>query len=214
MNRLRVVAILVCTIFLFSLVLIPLSACATPSATTVPATTGSGAIVDLAISGNITSSQMSSVTIATNKSADTTGVSFTVIGESGTTGFSNITIPKSAVPYGITPTIYIDSQQASNQGFTQDSKNYYVWYTTSFSTHGVSIGFSTHGVSIVFTKTSPSPSPTVPEFPAQLLGITLVASMIAVLSAVIIAKKKQPSSSFNSSAIMNNIERKQLPSSI
>jgi hypothetical protein len=30
-------------------------------------------------------------------------VSFTVTGESGTTGFSNITIPKSAVPYGTTP---------------------------------------------------------------------------------------------------------------
>jgi hypothetical protein len=180
----------------------------------VPATTGSGATVDLAISGNITSLQMSSVAIATNQSAATATVSFTLIGQAGTAGFGNITIPKSAVLYGITPIIYIDGQQASNQGFTQDSNNNYVWYTTSFSNHGESIGFGTHEVSIVFTKTSPSPSPTVPEFPAQLLGITLVASMIAVLSAVIIAKKKQPSSSFNPSAIMNNIERKQLPSNI
>jgi hypothetical protein len=61
-------------------------------------------------------------------------VSFTVTGESGTTGFSNITIPISAVPYGTTPTIYIDGQQASNQGYTQDSNNYYVWYTTSAHT--------------------------------------------------------------------------------
>jgi hypothetical protein len=36
-----------------------------------------------------------------------------------------------------------------------------------------------------------SPSPTVPEFPAQLIGITLVASMIVVLAAFIIAKKKK-----------------------
>ncbi|MGD0072116.1 MAG: PQQ-binding-like beta-propeller repeat protein [Candidatus Bathyarchaeia archaeon] len=35
-----------------------------------------------------------------------------------------------------------------------------------------------------------SPSPTVPEFPAQLLGITLVVSMIIVLSTVILTKKR------------------------
>jgi len=35
-----------------------------------------------------------------------------------------------------------------------------------------------------------SPTPTVPEFPALLIGITLVVSMIIVLSAVIIAKKR------------------------
>jgi lipid-A-disaccharide synthase-like uncharacterized protein len=35
-----------------------------------------------------------------------------------------------------------------------------------------------------------SPSPTVPEFPAHFIEITLVASMILVLSAVIIAKKR------------------------
>ena len=65
---------------------------------------------------------MSNVTIATNQSAKTTTVSFTVTGESGTTGFGNITIPKSAVPYGTTPTIYIDGQPAQNQGYTQDSQ--------------------------------------------------------------------------------------------
>ena len=122
-----------------------------PSATTVPATTDNGSTVDLAISGNITSSQMSNVTITTNQSATSTTVSFTVTGESGTTGFSNITIPKSAVPYGTTPTIYIDDQPAQNQGYTQDTNNYYVWYTTHFSTHQISI---------VFTKTSSSTNPT------------------------------------------------------
>jgi len=114
-----------------------------PLATTVPATTDSGATVELAISGNITSSQMSNVTITTNPSNTTTTVYFTVTGENGTAGFSNVTIPKSAVPFGTTPTIYIDGKPASNQGFTQDSNNYYVWYTTHFSTHQISIVFIT-----------------------------------------------------------------------
>ncbi len=110
--------------------------------TTVPATTGDGSTVDLAISGNIASSQMSNVAIIANQSASTTRVSFTVTGASGTEGLGNITIPKSLVPYGTTPTIYIDDQPAQNQGFTQDSDNYYVWYTTHFSTHQVSIVFT------------------------------------------------------------------------
>jgi hypothetical protein len=74
----------------------------------------------------------------------------TLTGQSGTTGFSNITIPKTSVTYGATSKIYIDNQLASNQGYTQDSKNYYVWYTTNFSSHQISIIFN--------MPVSPSPS--------------------------------------------------------
>jgi hypothetical protein len=69
-------------------------------------------------------------------------VSFTVTGESGTTGYSIITIPKTAIPYGTTPVVFIDDQQATNQGYTQDAENFYVWYTTQFSTHQVTIQFA------------------------------------------------------------------------
>jgi hypothetical protein len=157
----------------------------TPSATTVPVTTDDGATVDLTINGNITSTQMSDVTIATNQSATTTTVSFTVTGASGTTGFGNITIPKSAVPYGTTPTIYIDGQPAQNQGYAQDGNNYYLWYTTHFSTHQVSI---------VFTTTSPSPSPAAKSNLLQdliyglAIGLTIVVIPIVVL--VLVLKKR------------------------
>jgi hypothetical protein len=114
----------------------------TPAAKTVSATTDSGTKVAFAISGNVTSSQLSKVTIATNQPAKTTAVSFTVTGKSGATGFSNLTIPKSSTYYGTTPTIYIDNQPAQDQGYTQDSSNYYVWYTTHFSTHQVTILFA------------------------------------------------------------------------
>ena len=85
---------------------------------------------------------MSSITISTNQTASTTTISFTVTGTSGTTGYGNITIPKSAVPYGTTPTVYIDGQKAANQTYTQDGNNYYVWYETHFSTHKVAIEFA------------------------------------------------------------------------
>ena len=191
MNRLHWAATLVCTILFFSLVLIPFSMCATSSTSTVTATTASGATVSLGISGNITSTQMTNIEIATNQSAETVTLSFSVIGKVETTGFSNITIPKSGVSYGTNPTVYIDGLRASSQGFTQDAKNFYVWYATGFSNHGQSIGFATHEVSVVFIQTSLSPSPTVPEFSPQLVEIALVLSLVVVLFGAIIAKKRK-----------------------
>jgi len=82
--------------------------------TTVKAKTDNGTSVDLAIRGNITRPQMSNVTIATNQSFATI-VTFTVTGENGTTGYSNITIPKTLISYGTTPTLFIENQQATNQ---------------------------------------------------------------------------------------------------
>jgi hypothetical protein len=104
--------------------------------------TDTGSKVELTISGNITSAQISSVLISTNQSSTSTTLSFTLTGVVGTVGFGNVTIPKTAITYGTTPTIYIDGQPASNQGYTQDTNNYYVWYTTHFSTHQISIVFA------------------------------------------------------------------------
>ncbi|MCW4029321.1 MAG: right-handed parallel beta-helix repeat-containing protein [Candidatus Bathyarchaeota archaeon] len=115
----------------------------TPKPTPTPTPTSSnGSSIELALNGNITNSQVSNVTIATNSSASSTALSFTVTGQSGTIGFSNITIPKDNVPYGETPTVYIDNEPCPNQGYTQDENNYYVWYTIHFSTHKVTINFS------------------------------------------------------------------------
>ena len=71
-----------------------------------------------------------------------TVLSFTLTGPSGTIGFSNMTIPKAFIPYGKVPVIFIDDQRAENQGYIQDSNCYYVWYTTHFSTHQVSVEFT------------------------------------------------------------------------
>ncbi len=125
----------------------------------VSATTGSGKTVSLTLVGNITSSQMSNVTITTNRHASETTVSFVVTGENSTTGFSNITIPIDAVPYGSKPTIYIDNQNCTSQGYTQDSANYYVWYTTQFSTHQISIVFTKPSASAGSSKQQLAPFP-------------------------------------------------------
>jgi hypothetical protein len=66
----------------------------------------------------------------------------TVTGQSSTTGFCNITIPKTAILYGTNPKVLIDDQLASNQGYVQDTDNFYVWYTTQFSMHLIKIQFA------------------------------------------------------------------------
>ena len=108
-------------------------------------------------------------------------------GLSGDTGFGNITIPRSEVPYGTTPTIFIDGQQAQNQGYTQDSFNFYVWSTTDFSTHKISIVFA-------FTSSgSEGKSNTLGIIYGAIAGIAVVAVVIAVLTLIIKRRKGRSS---------------------
>ena len=53
-----------------------------------------------------------------------------------------MTIPKTAISYGTSLVVYVDGQKALMQGYAQDINNFYVWYTTSFSTHQVTIHFA------------------------------------------------------------------------
>ena len=156
----------------------------TPSTAPITGTTDNGTIVNFTFKGNITVEQISNLTIATNQSAKTTTVSFTVTGENGTAGFSNITIPMSLVCNGTIPTIYIDNQPAENQSYTQDSNNYYLWFTTHFSTHQVSIEF---------VATTPTPIPTSTTSASGLqntvfLGLDWVQlAILIVMSIVVVA---------------------------
>jgi hypothetical protein len=160
------------------------------NSTTVPATTTNGTIINLAINGNITSYQMYNINLATNQSAKTTILSFTVQGRSGTTGFSNITIPKNNLFNGTTPIIYIDNHPAQNQGYTQDNYNYYLWYTTSFSIHQISIQFKSP------SHTTPIPTNQPGIVLTELIygviyGSAIAATVIAIVSITIFVKKKQ-----------------------
>jgi outer membrane protein assembly factor BamB len=148
--------------------------------TTIQASINNGANITLTLDGNITSSQMSSPIITTNQLAGKTTLNFTVTGQSGNSGLGNITIPKSAVPYGTTPTIYIDNQKAENQGYTQDADNYYVWYITHFSTHEVSI---------VFTTGASSQTQPIWLIQVIIIGVSVILAMVAIGAFVRVLKR-------------------------
>ena len=144
--------------------------------TTIVGIESNATTVPITIGGNVTAQQMSNVTITPNQSTATTTVSFTITGPSGTVGFSNMTIPKTAIPYGTAPVLYIDGQQASNQGYTQDANNFYVWYTTQFITHQVT-------VTIQFTAAKV-------DEPSLSLVLAFVAVIVVILISAAIAFKR------------------------
>ncbi len=173
-----------------------------PSAT-VHATTDSGGTVDLVINGSITISQMSNIRISTDQSDTRTTLSFTVTGESGTTGFSYITIPQSALNYGARnvaiPIIYIDDYWAQDQSYTQDSSNYYVRYAIQFSTHNVSIVFTNPNTTFNEWFTPPTTSPeqnntdTNTGTPWTIIGIiAIIAVVIVVVVTVLLIRRRKP----------------------
>jgi hypothetical protein len=143
----------------------------------IEANTTSGLIVRMTLAGNVTPSQFSDITL-TNESAQAAQLSFVLSGQAGNTGFGNVTIPKTAVCNASSIAVLIDGQPAQNQGYSQNANCYYVWFTTHFSTHQVSIVFSTD-------LPNSTASPTVLQNPA--LGLDLVQLAILVTMGLIVA---------------------------
>ena len=117
------------------------------------------------------------MTITPYVTNSSTIVAFTVTGPSGTTGFTNITLSKSAIPYGTNPVIYIDGVTATNQGYTEDANNFYLWYTTHFSTHQITVQFETQQ------------QPIAPD--STWLYILIAAIVIVVLFVILFAAKRR-----------------------
>jgi len=148
-----------------------------PSSSVMAATTENGTTLFLELSGNITESQISKAMLTVNRSATTTTLSFNLNGQSGTVGFSNITIQKGVLT-GLTPKILIDNQLAQNQGFTQDALNYYVWYTAHFSSHQIAIIFS--------ADTLPTPTSINESLEGQISWTQIIFGLLGALVIVIV----------------------------
>ena len=153
------------------------------SPTFIPVTTDKGKVVNVTINpdSNVTSTQISSAIITSNKAAITTTFSFNITGASGTIGFGNMTIAKSDIPYGTTPIIYIDGAKAQNQGYTEDGQSYYVWFTTHFSNHQVQVEFTGQ------SDPSATPKATDPSTPL-IVAIVAVIVVLVAITAVFIRK--------------------------
>ncbi len=155
-----------------------------PSISWINATVETGGVVEIPITGNITSVQYENATIAATASGSTLTLSFNVTGTAGTVGFGNMTISKSTVPAGALPVVYIDGQRAQNQGYTQDSQNFYVWYYTHFSTHQVKVEFTGS------VQPTATPAPTATTIEIVLIVVVAVVAVLAVVALTISRRGK------------------------
>lgn len=135
-----------------------------------------GKVVEFILSGNVTSSQLDDINLEKNQTTTQTIFKFSLTGKSGTVGFANFTISKDQIPYGTRPTIFIDDEIATSQGYSQDSNNYYMWLTTPFSTHQVAVVFSAESTETTST-----------EIPLWIVAVP-IAIVIAIVSLIIFMK--------------------------
>jgi hypothetical protein len=158
----------------------------TPTPTLTPQTlsaiTNDGQAIDLIFNGNITIPQITNVKIINNQSS--TILSFTLTGESGSTGATNITIPKTILAPGTTAIVYIDGKTAKNQTFSEDTDNYYISFTTHFSTHQITIVFKS-------ASTSEASAAKSALSPAATYGIIAISAIAAILIVVFVLNKRQ-----------------------
>ncbi len=118
--------------------------------------------------------------ISTDQSTAQTTLSFAIIGQNTTNNVNDITVPKTALAYSVTPKVYVNDQVATNQGFSQDASNYYVWYKTVYSNYELSIVFA--------RDESPAGVP-IPVF----LAIVLITILSLYCVSVVTKKSKQNS---------------------
>lgn len=126
---------------LFSAVELPELTPQSNSPNTLYAFTDQGETIKISITGALTSSEITNAYLTTDQKSKSTYLYFNVDSAKPSKGFSNITLPKILIPDGTSPTIYVDDEKAENQGYTQDTTNYYVWYTTDLSRNQISIIF-------------------------------------------------------------------------
>jgi hypothetical protein len=92
---------------------------------------------------DVSSTQLSDFAPTLDSSNHMTGLTFTITGTQGTDGTTTLTIPKADVSPGYVPVVTIDGQPvpANEQSYTQDATNFYVTFTTHFSSHVVQLLF-------------------------------------------------------------------------
>lgn len=150
-----------------------------PATEIIQATKDNGQKIELIVNGNLIIMWSSQVNVTASLLTSSTNVTFAVRGwYERDIDFGNITIPKSAIPYGNIPTVYLDNVPAQDQGYTEDADNYYVWCTTHLN------GYFYGPLTIVFT----SSSTTTP----LIIGALAAALAIAIIVILAWRIKKKP----------------------
>jgi hypothetical protein len=135
------------------------------------------------VSGNISASQYSNFTPTVDANGKLTSLAWSVTGPPNTTGQGRITIPKTLVTVGLGPVVLIDNIPVGIT-VTQDSSNYYITYTTRFSTHQVVLEFVTPGNTTTATTSNSSQETSLPSGGIVTVLIIGVVVWIAIIAGI------------------------------
>jgi hypothetical protein len=142
----------------------------------------------MTLAGNVTPAQFSDITL-TSESGRAAQLSFVLSGQAGNTGFGNITVPKTAVPNAASIEVLIDGQPAQNQGYSQNANCYYVWFTTHFSSHQISIVFSANAPPSV--TATPNSSPVQISLTQILFGVAVAVVITGIIIGGLLALNRE-----------------------
>jgi hypothetical protein len=99
---------------------------------TLQITSVDGKNVTLAIRGNVSVNQITDFFFQNLPDwYNHTNIDFNLIELNGSSAFVNMTIPKDAILGGTAPVVATNGGLPKNDGFTQDTENFYVWFTTT-----------------------------------------------------------------------------------
>lgn len=128
------------------------------------------------ITGNVSASQFSGVQATLDKNSHIVTIDFTLTGQAGTVGATTIAIPKTDLPPGTRPVLMEGGVRVQNQVLTEDANDYYIAFTTQFSTHNFVLQVEQATQS---TSTSASSSVTTTSTTASSSGVTTSTSAVS-----------------------------------
>jgi hypothetical protein len=157
------------------------------NSTAIKVTAADGKDVTLTINGNICADQISELWYATNEALyNSTDIAFMLKSQNSTIQFMNMTVAKSDVLGGTAPIVTIDGVYSKNSGFSQDSTNYYVWFT-ALSDSG-QIDRSKVQITFLLTPKLTAIGPSLSIL--YTVGIVVAAVLVAALSLLLIIYKR------------------------
>jgi hypothetical protein len=98
--------------------------------TNLSVTAADGKYVTLTVKGTVDADQISELWFANNAALyNNTDIAFKLTSQNKTAEFMNMTVPKNVLLGGTSPVVTIDGALVKDSGFSQDSDNFYVWFT-------------------------------------------------------------------------------------
>ncbi len=164
------------------------------NATTRPSSlSGCRDIAPLGLRGALSIGQLGNLTVGTDDDQSAYLLSFNATGPSGTVTNATLIVPRSDVPAGFVPTVFLNGAEVLNPSFTETAADYVVNFTIHVSTDGVDL------LGVPSTPAPPAPAgpfgqlwAALEDRPLLRTGLVVVFALGVVLAVVAASRRSTP----------------------